>query len=56
MPLGELLSAIEILRERIANHQEHLQTNSARTRLPLEEPILRALDWDTGDPDQVIPE
>ena len=54
MPLEELLSTIETLRNRAASHREHLQASSTRTRVSMVEPVLRALGWDTGDPSQVV--
>jgi len=51
-----LLVAIEKVRERIKCYGEQLQQSEALTRYALVNPILDALGWDTGDPNQVVPE
>jgi hypothetical protein len=50
------LEAIERVRERIERHGEQLSQNEMLTRYALVDPILRALGWDTEDPEQVVPE
>jgi hypothetical protein len=52
----ELLEAIERVRERIERHGSKLSQNEMLTRYALVDPILRALGWDTEDPEQVMPE
>ena len=47
---------VEKLRERIDNHGNALRQSEALTRYALIDPLLRELDWDTADPDLVIPE
>jgi predicted type IV restriction endonuclease len=54
--MEELLRAIEEVQERIARHRAELQKSEALTRYALIDPILRALGWDTEDPEQVRPE
>ena len=56
MALDELLITIETLQGRIAGHGAALRQNEALTRYALIDPLLRALDWDTGDPSQVLVE
>jgi hypothetical protein len=50
------LEAIERVRERIERHGSKLSQNEMLTRYALVDPILRALGWDTEDPEQVVPE
>jgi hypothetical protein len=52
----ELLEAIERVWERIERHGSKLSQNEMLTRYALVDPILRALGWDTEDPEQVVPE
>lgn len=52
----ELLEAVERVRERIERHGSKLSQNEMLTRYALVDPILRALGWDTEDPEQVVPE
>ena len=54
--MRELLEAIERVRERIERHGSKLSQNEMLTRYALVDPILRALGWDTEDPEQVVPE
>ena len=56
MPLENLLTLIEKLRERIDNHGDALRQSEALTRYALIDPLLRELGWDTEDPDVVVPE
>ena len=56
MPLEQLVQVIERLRERIQRHRALLTQNEALTRYVLVDPLLRALGWDTEDPNQVRPE
>ena len=52
----ELIDAIKLVRDNIAKHARTLSTNEALTRYALVDPILRALGWDTEDPEIVVPE
>ena len=56
MPLENLLTLIEKLRERIDAHGDALRQSEALTRYTLIDPLLRELGWDTEDPDVVVPE
>ena len=56
MPLGNLLTLIEKLQERIDSHGDALKKNEMLTRYALIDPLLRELGWDTEDPNIVIPE
>ena len=56
MPLENLLTLIEKLRERIDSHGDALRQSEALTRYALIDPLLRELGWDTEDPDVVVPE
>ncbi len=51
-----LIEVLEKVRQRIAQHGAALQQNEMLTRYVLIDPVLRALGWDTEDPDLVIPE
>ncbi|MBI2862052.1 MAG: hypothetical protein HYX89_04460 [Chloroflexi bacterium] len=53
MPLEDLLNTIRLLKERAQTRQGLLAGNEAQTRYSLIDPLLRALGWDTEDPDQV---
>ena len=50
MPLDDLISVTETLKERLRTHQSVLQGNETRTRMALIDPLLSALGWDTADP------
>lgn len=52
----ELITTIETLKQRMADHNTILQDNETRTRMALVDPLLQALGWDTTDPFLVIPE
>lgn len=54
--MEELLRMVEQVRERITEYRAELQKSEALTRYVLIDPILRALGWNTEDPEQVIPE
>ena len=56
MPLDDLVSVIETLKERVQTHRQDLQANETRTRMALIDPLLQALGWDTTDPALVLPE
>jgi hypothetical protein len=54
--MRELLEAIKRVCERIKRYENQLRQNEMLTRYALVDPILRALGWDTEDPEQVEPE
>lgn len=56
MPLENLVSTIETLKERINTHYSDLAASEARTRAALIDPVLTALGWDTSDPGLVMVE
>lgn len=56
MPLENLISTIEKLKERINAHRSDLAAIEARTRAALIDPVLTALGWDTSDPGLVMVE
>ena len=53
MPLDDLVTTIDTIKNRIAKHQGSLAANETRTRQVLVDPLLRALGWNVEDPDQV---
>lgn len=53
MGLDDLAQAVERVRETAKKHEKLLSQNEALTRYCLIDPILRALGWDTTDPQQV---
>jgi len=54
--MNELFNLVEKLRERIKKYSDDLSRNEALTRYVLIDPLLRALGWDTENPDIVRPE
>ncbi len=56
MPLEDLVSLIERLAQRMAQHGPLLRQSEALTRYALIDPLLRGLGWDTEDPTKVRPE
>lgn len=56
MPLKDLFTQIEIVRDRIKAFPDKLRKSEALTRYVLIDPVLRSLGWDTEDPTQVQPE
>ena len=56
MPLENLLTLVETLRDRVDDHGDALRQNEMLTRYALIDPLLRELGWDTEDPDVVVPE
>ncbi|MBI2866255.1 MAG: hypothetical protein HYX99_02700 [Chloroflexi bacterium] len=56
MVLDPLIQLIETLAQRIQQHRQALSQSEALTRYVLIDPLLRALGWDTEDPEQVQPE
>lgn len=53
MGLDDLVQAVERVRETARKHQGFLSQSEALTRYCLIDPLLRALGWDTADPEQV---
>ncbi|MCS7198434.1 MAG: hypothetical protein NZ930_07150 [Candidatus Bipolaricaulota bacterium] len=51
-----LLEAIKRIQQCIEIHKDRLSRNEMLTRYALIDPLLRALGWDTEDPDQLEPE
>ena len=51
--LAGLVETVEKLQERIRAHRPLIGSFEVRTRASLIDPILRALDWEVGDPTQV---
>ena len=56
MPLDDLVSVIETLKQRIRDHGDSLRQNEIRTRVALIDPLLTALGWDVTDPGLVTAE
>lgn len=56
MPIEDLLRTIESLRGKARKFEALLSTSEALTRYALIDPFLRALGWDTENPEQVRPE
>lgn len=54
--MQDLLKIIEQIRQRINTFRDRLTRNEMLTRYSLIDPLLRALGWNTEDPDQVEPE
>ena len=54
--MKELFDLVKKLRERIEKYGDLLRNNEALTRYVLIDPVLRALDWDTENPEIVRPE
>ncbi|WP_376791034.1 hypothetical protein [Thermoflexus sp.] len=54
--MDQLLKTLQQLHERMDQYGERLRQNEMLTRYTLIDPLLRALGWNTEDPDQVIPE
>jgi len=54
--MNELFNLVIELRNRIEKYRELLSANEALTRYVLIDPVLRALGWDTENPDIVRPE
>lgn len=53
--LGNLIAAIETLKDRIREHRSYFDHGApeARTRVSLIDPLLVALEWDVGNPSLV---
>lgn len=54
--MKDLLRVVKQVQKGIEKHRVELQKSEALTRYVLIDPILRALGWDTEDPEQVRPE
>lgn len=54
--VDNLIDLVNELRGRIKKYKQDLAQNEALTRYVLIDPILRALEWDTEDPERVKPE
>jgi len=54
--LLDIVELISKLRGRIEKYRDLFRNNEALTRYALIDPLLRALGWDTEDPEQVVPE
>lgn len=54
--MKELFELVNELRNRIEKYGNLLRSNEALTRYVLIDPVLRALEWDTENPDIVRPE
>lgn len=54
--LDDLIAVIETIKNRIRQHGQDLSHSEALTRYALIDPILRALGWNTDDPELVRPE
>ena len=54
--MNELFNLVKELRRRIEKYRNLLRNNEAMTRYALIDPLLRALGWDTENPDIVRPE
>ncbi|MEM4306620.1 MAG: hypothetical protein QXD61_11690 [Candidatus Caldarchaeum sp.] len=56
MSLRDLLDLVGILKTRVNNYRGELQRNETLTRYVLVDPLLRALGWDTENPELLVPE
>jgi len=56
MSINDILDLIEKLKDNINKYRNDFSTNEFLVRYSLIDPFLRALGWDTEDPDQVRPE
>lgn len=56
MLLEKLVAAVEAVQRKTEKFRSELEKSEALTRYVLVDPVLRALGWDTEDPDQVRPE
>lgn len=54
--VDNLFNVLKELRERIKKYKEDLAKSEALTRYVLIDPLLRALEWNTEDPERVRPE
>jgi len=56
MSINDILDLIEKLKDKINKYRNEFSGNEFLVRYSLTDPFLRALGWDTEDPDQVRPE
>ena len=49
----ELSKTLELVRSRIARYRGDTTFNEEKTKASIIEPLLKALGWDTNDPDEV---
>ncbi|MEM4410921.1 MAG: hypothetical protein QXT61_04370 [Candidatus Caldarchaeum sp.] len=56
MSLRELIDLVDMLKSRIKKYGGELQKNETLTRYVLVDPLLRALEWDTENPELLVPE
>ncbi|HGE72785.1 TPA: hypothetical protein ENX78_18245 [Candidatus Poribacteria bacterium] len=56
MSINDILDLIEKLKDKINKYRNDFSANEFLVRYSLIDPFLRALGWDTEDPDQVRPE
>lgn len=56
MLLEPLVSVLSEVKERLQRHNQELRQSEALTRSALIDPVLRALGWNTEDPDLARPE
>jgi len=54
--MQQLIQVLQKIRGLCGQHRGALQANEMLTRYCLIDPVLRALGWDTEDPDMVVPE
>ena len=54
--MEEIFNVVKTIKERIKKYEELLRANEALTRYVLIDPLLRALGWDTENPEIVRPE
>ena len=50
MGLDDLADCIELLQQRLRDHETDLRENEIQTRMALIDPLLTALGWDVNDP------
>ena len=53
---GELANLINELREKLKSYRKELEKSETLVRYCIVDPLLRALGWDLGNPNQVYPE
>ncbi|MEM4185714.1 MAG: hypothetical protein QW801_00370 [Candidatus Caldarchaeum sp.] len=56
MSLREIIDLVGMLKNRINKYRGELQRNETLTRYVLVDPLLRALGWDTENPELLVPE
>ncbi len=53
--MDDFIGTCQVVTNRIKQHRQIYQTNEMAVREQLINPVLRALGWDTEDPEQVVP-